>query len=115
METEKTRVGGGRFLVKISWLKRKCETVRCRDATSSQSSGRSFRASFGWLQDGWPTGRSWSPDRVKNFLFPAVSRPARGPTHPSIQWALGPLSPGVLRPGLETDYSPATSANIRKT
>jgi hypothetical protein len=35
METEKRKMGGGQFLVKIPWLKSKCETVRCRDAISS--------------------------------------------------------------------------------
>jgi hypothetical protein len=33
------------------------------------------------------------------FLFTTASRPAVGPTQPSIQWVPGTLSLGVKRPG----------------
>jgi hypothetical protein len=37
-----------------------------------------------WLQAGQPRSQSLSPDRVKNFLFSTLSRPAPGPTQPLI-------------------------------
>jgi hypothetical protein len=35
------------------------------------------------------------------FLFTTASRPALGPTQPSIQWVPGALSLGVKRPGVK--------------
>jgi hypothetical protein len=43
------------------------------------------------------------------------SRPALGPTQPPIQWVSGALSPGIKRPGREADYSPPTTAEVKKT
>jgi hypothetical protein len=48
------------------------------------------------------------------FLFSTSSRPALGFTQPSIQWALGTLSLGLKRLGLEADYSPPASAEVKK-
>jgi hypothetical protein len=45
-----------------------------------------------WLRARWPTGRSSSPGRVKNFLFSTSSRPAVGST---IQGLPGAISRGV--------------------
>jgi hypothetical protein len=56
-----------------------------------------------------------SPARVKNFLFPTLSRLALGPTQPPIKWVPGFLTAGVKRPGSESDNSPPTSAEIKKT
>jgi hypothetical protein len=42
-----------------------------------------------WLRAGRPSDRSSSPGRVKNFLFPTLSRPALGSTQPSVQWLSG--------------------------
>jgi hypothetical protein len=56
-----------------------------------------------------------SPGRVKNFHFSISSRPTLGSTKPPVQWVLGAPSPGVKRQGREADYSPATSANVKKT
>jgi hypothetical protein len=47
------------------------------------------------------------------LLFATASRPTLGPTHPSIQWVLGALSPGVKRPGREADHSPHSSAEVQ--
>jgi hypothetical protein len=44
------------------------------------------------------------------FSSPKASRPALGPTQPSIQWVPGEISPGVKRPGREADHSPPSSA-----
>jgi hypothetical protein len=49
-----------------------------------------------WLRTGRQGGRGSSPDRNKNFLFSASSRPVLEPTQPTIQWV-----PGVKRPGHE--------------
>jgi hypothetical protein len=43
-----------------------------------------------------------------------TSRPALGSTQPPIQWVLVALSPGVKQPGCEVDYSPPTSAEVKK-
>jgi hypothetical protein len=52
--------------------------------------------------------RNWGSilSSVKNFPFSTSSRPVFGPTQPPIQWVTGALSPGVKRPGSETDHSP---------
>jgi hypothetical protein len=67
-----------------------------------------------WLRAGLPRGRSLSPGRVKNILFPTSPRPALGSTQPPIQWVTGSLSPGVKRPGREADHSPPASAEVKK-
>jgi hypothetical protein len=48
------------------------------------------------------------------FLFTPVSRTALGPTQPSIQWVPGALSPGVKRPGRESDHSLPSSADVKE-
>jgi hypothetical protein len=54
-------------------------------------------------------GRISSPDRVKNFLFSKLSRPALGFIQPPIQLIPGALSPGVKQPVRE---SPASAENV---
>jgi hypothetical protein len=66
------------------------------------------------LATGW-TAESSSPGRGKNFLFSTLSRQALGPIQPPMQWVPGALSPGVKWPGPEADYSPPTSAEVKKT
>jgi hypothetical protein len=62
---------------------------------------------------GWMIGGS-SPGRGQGiFLFTTESRPALGPTQPSIQWVLGALSLKVKRPGREADHSPPSSARVK--
>jgi hypothetical protein len=60
-------------------------------------------------------GRSSSPGIIKNFRFSTSSRPALGP--PSLisrgYWKLFP--PGVKRQRRESDHSPPTSAEVKKT
>jgi hypothetical protein len=63
---------------------------------------------------GRPNGRSLSPNRVKNFLFPSSSRAVLGPTQPPIQWVPGAISPGVKWPEREANHSPPTSAEVKK-
>jgi hypothetical protein len=48
------------------------------------------------------------------FLFATVSRPALGPTQPSIQWVPGALSLGVKRLGREADHSSPSNAEVKK-
>jgi hypothetical protein len=66
-----------------------------------------------WLRAGRPRGRSLSPGKVKNFLFPAASRPAEGLTQPPIQCVWGPPCSRLKRQGREADHSPSTSAQIK--
>jgi hypothetical protein len=58
-------------------------------------------------------GRSSIPGSVKIILFSTACRTALGSTQPPVQWAPGVLSPGVKWPGLETDYSPVSRAEIK--
>jgi hypothetical protein len=51
-------------------------------------------------------------------IFPSPCRPDRLwglPTQPPIQWVWGMLSPGVKLPERQTDHSPPTSAEVKKT
>jgi hypothetical protein len=43
--------------------------------------------------------------------FPHLSRPALGPTQPSVQWVSG-LSRGKVRLGRAADHSPPSSAEV---
>jgi hypothetical protein len=67
-----------------------------------------------WLGAGLPRVRSYSPGKVKNFLFSTSSRSALGSTQPPIQWVRGALSPGVKWPGREADHSSPSSAEVKK-
>jgi hypothetical protein len=51
--------------------------------------------------------------RVKNFLFCTSSRPALELTQPLIKWVPEAFSPGVKRPGRESDHSPPASAEFK--
>jgi len=48
------------------------------------------------------------------FLFTTESRPALGPTQPSIQWMLGALPLGVKWLGREADHSSPSSAEAKE-
>jgi hypothetical protein len=58
------------------------------------------RLAMGWTTKGSEFESRWG----KNFLFSMSPRPALGPTQPPIQWVPVAISPGVKRPGRETDY-----------
>jgi len=45
--------------------------------------------------------------------FPHLSRPALGPTHPSVQWVPG-LSRGKERPGIDADPSHLSNAVVKE-
>jgi hypothetical protein len=67
------------------------------------------------LTTGWTTGRSGFDPRRGQRIFPltSVSRPALGPTQPSVQWVPGVLSPGAkARPGRDADHSPPSIAEV---
>jgi len=49
-------------------------------------------------QIGRPGFNSW-----QRYFFATTSRPALGPTEPSIQWVSGILFPGITLPGCEAD------------
>jgi hypothetical protein len=54
-----------------------------------------------------------SPVGAKDFSCSFWSRPALGPTQPTVQWVPGVLSPGVkARPGRDADHSPPSSAEV---
>jgi hypothetical protein len=52
--------------------------------------------------------------RVQDFFFSPVSRLTLGPTQLPIQWLLGAPSPRIKRQGPEADYSPPSSAKVKK-
>jgi hypothetical protein len=47
------------------------------------------------------------------YFFSNFSRRVMGPTHASIQWVPGVLSPKVNRSGCEADHVPLFSAEIK--
>jgi hypothetical protein len=55
----------------------------------------------------------YSPQRQDIFLYSTASRPALGPTQPSIQWVQEALSPRDKRLGHEADHSPSSSAEVK--
>jgi hypothetical protein len=58
-------------------------------------------------------GQGSNPGKGKIFLFPTTSRLALGPTQSPIQWVMGTISPGIKRPGHETNHSPPSSAKVK--
>jgi hypothetical protein len=73
--------------------------VMCRDS----SVGIANRY---WL-DGSGIESRWGRD------FPHPSRPALGPTQPTLQWVTG-LSRGVRRPGRGVDHPPPSSTKVKE-
>jgi hypothetical protein len=58
-------------------------------------------------------GRQFSAGAMMALLIiVTVSRPALGPTIPPMQWVPEVLTPGLKRPGRETDHSPPSSAEV---
>jgi hypothetical protein len=66
------------------------------------------------IATGYRLGYS-GPCRGKIFLLFTSSRPALGPTNPTIQLVPGALSPGVKRQRHEVDHLPPTSAVVKNT
>jgi hypothetical protein len=54
-----------------------------------------------------------SRQELEIFPFSTASRPALGPTRPPIQWALGVISQGLKRLGLEANHSPPSTAEVK--
>jgi hypothetical protein len=61
----------------------------------------------------WLDYRGSIPDKGKIFLFSIPSRLALGPTQPSRQRIPMAITPGVKRPGLESDRLPPCSAEVK--
>jgi hypothetical protein len=51
--------------------------------------------------------------REGTFSFRHHVQTGSGPTQPPVQWIPGALSSGIKRPDFETDYSPASSAEVK--
>jgi hypothetical protein len=51
---------------------------------------------------------------IGSRIISTSSRPALNTKQTRIQWVPGALYPGVKRPGREADYSPRTSAEVKK-
>jgi hypothetical protein len=67
-----------------------------------------------WLRTGRPGDRGfYRRQRQETFPLTSVSRPARRPTQPPVQWVPGVLSRGKARPGRDADHSPPSSAEFR--
>jgi hypothetical protein len=74
---------------------RQAEDPVCHEYTSVSRVAQSVQC----LVTGWTTGRSRFDPRQGQRIFPlaCVSRPALGPTQPTVQWVPGVLSPGLKR------------------
>jgi len=64
----------------------------------------------------WTIGvlRFDSRRRLWIYLFTTASRTALEPTQLPNEWVPGALSPGVKRPGRETDHSPPYDAEVKE-
>jgi hypothetical protein len=58
-------------------------------------------------------GRGLIPTRGKIFLLSIATRPALGPSQPSIQLVLGVLSLRVKWQGHEADHSPPSNTEVK--
>jgi hypothetical protein len=83
---------------------------RANDISDVESRDSSVCIATGYGQDGRP---SISRKGQEIILFSTASRPALGPTKPSIQRLPGVLSPRVKRQGSEADHSPPSSAEVK--
>jgi hypothetical protein len=102
-----------RLSYRCSSSKQRCRTKLKFVLESSHR--QAFQSRDGdWLRAGRPRGRSSSPARVKIFLFSTSSRPALRPIQLPIQWVPVAVSPGVKRPGSQSDHSPPASAEVKK-
>jgi hypothetical protein len=68
-----------------------------------------------WLQAGRPKSRSCSPCSINNSHFSTSSRSTVEPTRLPIQWVPVVPFPEVKQSGPDADYSPPTSAEVKKT
>jgi len=59
----------------------------------------------------FPTGEGHGEGKVF-ALFTTASRPALGPTQPSMQWVPAALTPGIKRPGREADHPPPSNPGV---
>jgi hypothetical protein len=74
---------------------------------------KNFALTGNWTPAIQPVASPYT-DQAALALFSTMSRPALGPTQPSIQWVLGALSPKVKPPHCEADHSPPSSAEVKK-
>jgi hypothetical protein len=69
-----------------------------------------WRLSFGLADRGigvrFPAG-------ARNFILSTAPRPALGPTQPPMRWEVGPLTPSVKWPGVETDCPPLSRVEVK--
>jgi len=79
--------------------------MHCFLATVGRDSSVGIETGYGL--DGPGIESQWGRD------FPHLSRPALGPTQPSVQWVPG-LSWGKERPGSDANLSPPSSAVVMK-
>jgi hypothetical protein len=49
----------------------------------------------------------------ETFLLSKTSRQAVGSTHPAVNWVLGDLSPGLKRPGRQSDHWSQSSVEVK--
>jgi hypothetical protein len=62
------------------------------------------------LQGRWP---GFDSRQGTIFLIVTTTRPSLVPTHPSTEWILGTLFPGVKRQGREASYPPPSNAEVK--
>jgi hypothetical protein len=91
----------------------RCINPKTEFNTSNRILSRSRDSSVGIATGYGLGGRSSIPYRGKIFMFSTASRPALGPTQPSIQWVSEAISTEVRRQEHETDGSFPSSAEVK--
>jgi hypothetical protein len=96
----------GAFSLGLNWPKREVDAYYYIYIPSTQLSR---------YREGLRTGRPGFDSRKRQVIFlnSSVSRPALGPTQPSIQRASGALSAGVKRQVRKVDHSPQSSEEVK--
>jgi len=109
----KRKGGGKRCYVRNCLILRNTHThipLICKKVAYLKNAGKClFTNTCKWGLD----DRSSIPRKDRNFfIFTTASKPALVPTQPPIQWIPAALSLGLRLPGLETDNSSPSSAEV---
>jgi hypothetical protein len=119
------------FLFQVAWLLAYPSTLKkealCSSDPASRPTSKYFSFVAVWYQSVFiTTFPSWYSDELwaeltrfdsrqgqDRFLYSAVSKPALGPSQPSVWWVPATLSLEIKRSGREADHSPPSSSEVK--